>query len=140
MLKLTRLLMLIAAAALAAGPVMACCLTGHTQSAALYTSTETLPCHDAASPSGHEDAKAEQPAPLPVDCPECVDCDSAVMQAQSFDHSVSLTQLTPEVHFAVIAARFEGFEHKATILATGPPGDPPLPLSTPMSLKQRLLI
>lgn len=140
MLKLTRLLILIAVALVVTQPIMACCLTGHAEPAASHTSIEAAPCHGEASPSSHVDTKTDQPSPSTMDCPGCLDCDSAVMQAQSFQNGVTLTQLSSETPMAVITSRFEGFEHTATIFKTGPPGDPPLPLSTPIILKQRLLI
>ncbi|MEM6415590.1 MAG: hypothetical protein AAF720_13150 [Pseudomonadota bacterium] len=140
MLKLTRLLILIAVALVATQPIMACCLTGHAEPAASHTSIEAAPCHGEASLSSHGDTKTDQPSPSPMDCPGCLDCDSAVMQAQSFENGVTFTQLSPEIPVTVIASRFEGFGHSETIFKTGPPGDPPLPLSTPITLKQRLLI
>ncbi|MEL7322552.1 MAG: hypothetical protein AAFN03_11215 [Pseudomonadota bacterium] len=140
MLKLTRLLILIAVVLVATQPVMACCLTGHAEPAASHTSVEAPPCHGEASPASHGDTKTDQPSPSPMDCPGCLDCDSAVMQAQSFENGVTLTQLSSETPMAVIASRFEGFGHTETVFKTGPPGDAPAPLSTPITLKQRLLI
>lgn len=140
MLKLTRLLILIAVALVATQPIMACCLTGHAESAASHTSVEAPPCHGEAPLSTHGDSKTDQQPPAPMDCPGCLDCDSAVMQAQSFETGALLTQLSPEMSLAVITSRFEGFGHTETIFKTGPPGDPPLPISTPITLKQRLLI
>ena len=140
MLKLTRLLFLIAVALVATQPIMACCLAGHAEPAASDTSVEAPPCHGEAPLSALGDNETDQQPPSPMDCPGCLDCDSAVMQAQSFENGALLTQLSPEIPLAVIASRFEGFGHTETIFKTGPPGDPPLPLSTPITLKQRLLI
>lgn len=140
MLKLTRLLILIAVALVATQPIMACCLAGHAEPAASHTSVDVPPCHGEAPLSAHGDGKTGQQPPAPMDCPSCLDCDSAVMQAQSFENGALLKQLSPEIPLAVIASRFEGFGHTETIFKTGPPGDPPLPLSTPIILKQRLLI
>jgi len=140
MLKLTRLLILIAVALVATLPIMACCLAGHAEPAASHTSVETPPCHGEAPLSAHGDSETGQQPPAPTDCPGCLDGDSAVMHAQSFENGALLTQVSPEIPLAVIASRFEGFGHAETIFKTGPPGDPPLPRATPITLKQRLLI
>jgi hypothetical protein len=141
MLKLTRLLILIAVALVATQPIMACCLAGHAEPVASHTSVDKPPCHGEAPLSAHGDSKMDQQQlPAPMDCPGCLDCDSAVMQAQTFETGALLTQLSPEIPLAVIDSRFEGFGQAETIFKTGPPGDPPLPLSTPITLKQRLLI
>lgn len=140
MLKLTRLLILIAVALVATQPIMACCLAGHAEPAASHTSVEAPPCHGEAPLSAHGDSETDQQKPAPMDCPGCLDCDSAVMQAQSFENGALLTQLSAEIPLAVIASQFEGFGHTETVFKTGPPGDPTLPLSTPITLKQRLLI
>lgn len=140
MLKLTRLLILISVAFLAARPVMACCLTGHGETAMAEMKVESPPCHDEVAAGHHGAAEEKQKPSSPFDCPGCIDCDTAVMQAHSVDDGAVLNQLPSEIPFIVLAARFDGFEHKSTVFKTGPPGDPPLPLPTPITLKQRLLI
>ena len=140
MLKLTRLFMLIAVALAAAQPVMACCLAGHADVVAVQNSTETAPCHGEMSLSGHGKTVEAKHLPSPTECPGCLDCDTAVMQAQSFDSGVLLTKDSQETPLTILSARFDGFEHKITVFTTGPPGDRPVHRPTPITLKQRLLI
>ena len=139
MFKLTRLMILLAVATLVAQPVMACCLTGHVDAAAEAQMTAE-PCHDtteAMDPSAMDTSHDMQG---PMDCPGCLDCDAASMQAQSIDDSGLLTQSPSEVPMAVLSAKFEGFGHESIVYKTGPPSDPRLPFPTPVTLKQRLLI
>lgn len=140
MLKLTRLLVLISVALLAARPVMACCLTGHGEPAVSDIQTEAPPCHGEASVPHQQTAEKQHTPPLPADCPGCFDCDSAIMQAQTVNNDILLAQPSSEIPLAILEARFVGFEQKAVVLKTGPPGDPPPLLHTPITLKQRLLI
>ena len=140
MLNLSRLLILIAVAIVAARPVMACCLTGHGEPVLAEAATETPPCHGDTSSTHETNAADEDVDRATADCPGCFDCDAAMMQAHTVDDGALLTQLPTEIPLAVLASRFEGFEHKATVFKTGPPGDPPLTTLTPITLKQRLLI
>ena len=140
MLKLTRLFMLIAVALVATQPVMACCLTGHADAVAAQSSTETPPCHGEKSHSDHGKTDQANHLPSPTECPGCLDCDTAVMQAQSFDSGVLLTKDSQETPLTISSARFDGFEHKTMVFTTGPPGDLPVHRPTPITLKQRLLI
>ena len=131
MLKLTRLMLLLAVAFMAARPVMACCITGHTGAQSTVQSID--------APS---DASGEMPDQMqdPMECPGCFDCDSAILQAQTLDEGVVLATSPSEIPIAVLTARFEGFEHSSVALSAGPPGNPPPFRLTPISLKQRLLI
>ena len=140
MFKLTSLMILIVVAAFAVQPVMACCLTGHGEAAIADADTATPSCHDATESMSDVSLGVSHEMPGPVDCPGCLDCDSAIMQAQSIDDSALLTQLLSDVPIAVLSAKFTGFGYKTTVYKTGPPVDPPLKASTPISLKQRLLI
>lgn len=140
MLNLTRLFVLIAAAALLAQPVMACCMAGHGDAHALAVSTDASPCHDAREDMDHVSSDASHPMPSSMDCPGCLNCDSALMQAQSADVAVALASTTIDAPISILETRFDGFQHASTVLKTGPPGDTPLPLFTPITLKQRLLI
>lgn len=140
MLQLIRLLVLISVAFLAAGPVMACCLTGHGEPAVADIQTEEPPCHGEPS-TPHQQTVEKQHTPfLPADCPGGFDCDSAMMQAHTANSDILLAQPSSEIPLATLEARFVGFEQKAVVLKTGPPGDPPPLFHTPISLKQRLLI
>jgi len=140
MLKLTRLLILVSVAILATQPVMACCLTGHGEPAITEAASEAPPCHGEV-PAQHQTSNTgDHDQPTPADCPGCFDCDSAIMQAQTFDTNILLTQSSNQAPLAIIAARFDGFEYKPVVLKTGPPGDPPPTHYTPITLKQRLLI
>lgn len=144
MLKLTRLMILVAVAFMVARPVMACCITGHNEAPSSVHSAETPSCHDAADSSEHtsSDTSGEMPGDMqgPMECPGCFDCDSAIMQAQTFDEGAVLTESLSEIPVALLTARFEGFHHNSTVLTTGPPGHAPPTNSTPITLKQRLLI
>ncbi|MBR9835066.1 MAG: hypothetical protein GYB42_07715 [Alphaproteobacteria bacterium] len=140
MLKLTRLLMLIAVAALVARPVMACCMVGHAQPVVSQAKVEAPSCHTDQSSSVHDQMRHEQAPQSPLDCPGCLDCDTAIMQAQSADHGMLLPQVTSQMPIIAVASRFAGFEHKPIILKTGPPDVPPDTYPTPITLKQRLLI
>lgn len=73
-------------------------------------------------------------------CSGCADCDGAVMQAQIYDKSATPASGPSETPIRILDARFEGFGHRAIALKTGPPGDAPFLRSTPIALKQRLLI
>ncbi len=140
MLKLTRLLILIAVAAIVAQPVMACCLTGHGEPQITQASADMPLCHGEQTAPEHSEQNSDHERPSPADCPGCIDCDAGVMQAQSFDDGTLLVQTSTEFPVAILTARFEGFGHKSTVLKTGPPGDPPRIHTTPITLKQRLLI
>ncbi len=140
MLKLTRLMILVAVAFMAARPVMACCVTGHNEAPSSVHSTEAPSCHDAADSLEHASSDTTGQMQGPVDCPGCFDCDSAIMQAQTFDEGAVLTASASEIPVALLTARFEGFQHTSTVLATGPPGHAPPTRPTPITLKQRLLI
>lgn len=140
MLNLTRFLILIAVAVMAARPVMACCLTGHGEPQITQASADMPPCHGEQSAPEHSEQTGDHERPSPADCPGCFDCDAGVMQAQSFDDGTLLVQNSTEIPVAILTARFEGFEHKSIVLKTGPPGDPPRIHTTPITLKQRLLI
>lgn len=76
----------------------------------------------------------------PMECPGCFDCDSAIMQAQTFDEGTVLTASPSEIPIASLTTRFEGFEHNSVVFATGPPGAFSPSWPTPITLKQRLLI
>lgn len=140
MLNLTRLFILIAVALVATQPVMACCLAGHADAVTVQSPPETLPCHGEMSHSDHGKTDAIYHLPSPTECPGCLDCDTAVTQAQSFDTNVLLTKDSQETSLTALTARFDGFEHKTTVFTTGPPGDPTISRPTPITLKQRLLI
>lgn len=134
MSKLTRLLMLLAVALLAARPVMACCLDGHPVSHMAPTDVETSPCHDV-----QDTIPAGLSGEAPVDCPSQLDCETALRHAQTFDDGTLLASVLKDVPLPAVLARFDGFEAPRLVLKTGPPGDPPPLTTTPVRLKQRLL-
>ena len=140
MLKLTRLLMLIAVASLAAGPVMACCMTGHAQPAASQETAEVPPCHGERTHSAQDEASLGDEPQLPLECPGCLDCDTAMLQAQSVTEGALLTHIDSGVAAPDLSPRAVTFEPKPFVFKTGPPGDPATALGTPVTLKQRLLI
>jgi len=132
----TRLLMILAVAAFAAGPVMACCMTGHAQTGETIIQAEAPPCHgnmeaEAATPMSHDN---------PADCPGCADCESAMLAAKTADQAKVLTSADDLQLSPVEANRWTGYETPRILRTTGPPrlslGLP----NTPISLKQRLLV
>ena len=139
MLKLTRFLILIAVALTAARPVMACCFTGHGVSHMTEAAAEASPCHG-------EQQGAEQHAPTPsdaanlFDCPGCADCNIAVANTSVSVPDAVLAAGALEIPFTALSTHFEAREFTPLALKTGPPGAPPALRSTPVSLKQRLLI
>lgn len=140
MLKLTRLLILVSVAILAARPVMACCLTGHNAPAALEVQNETPPCHGEAPDTDEANTINILADRGLSDCPGCSDCDTAMIQTHTADDGALLTQPPTETPVAALAARFVGFELESIVLKTGPPDDPSFFHYTPITLKQRLLI
>jgi len=134
----SRLFAFLAVALLAAQPVMACCLVGQAAAAQETSQVASPPCHDSGMQMAPaQNANTEQDSD---ECPGCYDCNSALMQAQASDDSTALSASSAEVSYVVLAAEYPGFGHDPVIFKTGPPGEPSLPLSTPITLKQRLLI
>lgn len=136
-----RFFSVLAVALLAAQPVMACCLTGHAQPAATEMSAD-MPCHDAInSGPDHKDAAGpsteNQNGP---DCPGCPDCNASTMQAQPSADETYQSKSAADFEFAAIEIRFTGFVPRSLVQATGPPRNWSLPVISPITLKQRLLI
>ncbi|MGV6821001.1 MAG: hypothetical protein ACWA5T_10965 [Parvularcula sp.] len=140
MLKLTRHLLLIAVAFLAARPAMACCLAGHDAADPSVSESGSPPCHESKGHAADETIHQDGQAPMPTDCPGCPDCQSVVMAAHSVTYGAVLTGASNDLPLATIANRFAGFEFKPTVLTTGPPDYRPPPAQTPIALQQRLLI
>ncbi len=135
-----RLLILIAVALTAARPVMACCLAGHDEAHGAETAVQAPPCHGVPQEGArHVPAAASDPF-NPFDCPGCVDCNVAVANADVPVADAVLAAGASEIPFTVLSTPFEAREFTPLALKTGPPGDPPALRSTPVSLKQRLLI
>lgn len=142
MLSLVRLMLLIAVAALATSPVMACCLSGHNGPQPEIIEVEASHCHgDHDQTQGSAAQQEHRNLPSPIDCPGCLDCDVGTLQAQSIEDG-ALNNQTPskDVQIAIRASHFDGFEHNAVVFKTGPPGYSPGRPDTPVILKQRLLI
>lgn len=133
-----RFLAILAVAIVAAQPVMACCLAGHAEAQIAQMSAEP-PCHGDthdAAPGAQTDA---HDLANPRDCPGCPDCDRAAIGAQNFDDQAVLATGPSETPAGETATDFAGFEPRRVVLTTGPPRDPPLLHSSPVTLKQRLL-
>lgn len=142
MVNLTRLMILVAVAFVAARPAMACCLTGHGEPAAVETvgDADGQPCHDMAPGAASALSEAPDETLDRFDCPDgCASCDRAVAQAQSASDAVLPPANGPEAT-TILTAQFAGFEPSAFVLKTGPPGAAPPELRTPIALKQRLLV
>lgn len=132
----TRLLLILAVAAFAASPVMACCMTGHAQAGAEIIQAEAPPCHG--------NAEAEAAAPMshdtPADCPGCADCETAMLPAKTADQAVILSSVDDLQLLPVEVSGWTGYETPRMLRTTGPPPAPPGRPNTPISLKQRLLV
>lgn len=142
MLKLARLMMLFAVAAFATSPVMACCLNGHADHEAEIVEVASSHCHgNPAQPETAETSEEHPGYPSPIDCLGCLDCDMGVLQAKSIEIGALSNQSNSDsIHIAYHVTEFVGFEHKAIVLKTGPPGLLDRQPDTPLRLKQRLLI
>lgn len=140
MLKLTRLLVLIAVALMASRPVMACCFTGHEVSHMAEAAAQAQPCHGDQQEAERRAPAAPSHAATPFDCPGCADCNIAVAKTGVSVPDAVLAAGASEIPFTVLSAQFEAREFTPLALKTGPPGDPPALRATPVSLKQRLLI
>ncbi|MFH1517225.1 MAG: hypothetical protein ABIH17_05000 [Pseudomonadota bacterium] len=141
MLSLSRLVIMVIVAIFAAQPVMACCLTGHEAPSVVAEQAEPS-CHgDTHDNAAETQAGVTDTSTGPLDCPGCPDCDSLIMAVQAPDYTGILTASAPETAVAMAPKmEFAGFEPQFHTLATGPPRDVSLPLRSPISLKQRLLI
>ena len=145
MLKLTRLIVLIAVALLAARPAMACCASGHDTVPDQEIAAEDTSCQGKGGMAAHtthapDEAPAE-PASHTDDCPGCSICTTAMAHAQTFDDARVLVQAQSDAPVAVLAARANDTRFKAVPLKTGgPPGTLPRRHDTPITLKQRLLV
>jgi len=128
--------MILAVAAFAASPVMACCMTGLAQ-----TGEATI---EAKAPSCHGNMEAEAATPMshdtPADCPGCADCESAMLAAKTADQATMLASADDLQLSPVEINRWTGYETPRTLRTTGPPRAPPGLPNTPISLKQRLLV
>ncbi len=133
---LTRLFMLLAIAAFAASPVMACCITGHAQASAATIQAEAPPCHG----NMESEAAAPMSQDTPADCPGCGDCEAAMLAAETADQATVLTSTDDLQLLPIEVNRWTGYETPRILRTTGPPrASPGLP-DTPISLKQRLLV
>lgn len=122
------------AALFAANPVMACCFGGVANVAA-DDATHSPPCHTAADEfEAPNHSGGQQP---------CLDCCDSELAAPASDAKLAAPLASSEIHARpVLAASFPIAlaEPVVSLLKTGPPGDPPRQLQTPLALKQRFLI
>ncbi len=140
MLNVTRLLIVMSVAILAAHPVMACCLTGHGEPVVSNADVETHPCHSHEADGENATPAATDREKLPEECAGGLICDTAIVQAQTVEAGALTPQLSSEIPYASVAVRFDGFEHKTIVFTTGPPGERPILRNSPITLKQRLLV
>jgi len=133
---LTRLCLTLVVVTFAAGPVIDCCLLGHAEASVAVSQTDAPPCHGAA-----DDASQPQPSPQEhSECPGCTDCDAPMLQATAMDNAVAPAS-GHELQPAPVAARqWSGFDTPLVVRTTGPPSSSPPIRTSPISLKQRLLI
>lgn len=132
----TRLLMILAVAAFAATPIMACCMTGHAQTHAMTIQAEAPHCHDDMQPGAGKPVSGDMVA----DCPGCADCEPAMLGARSTDQATLLASAGQVQLSPVKADRRTGYDTPRTLQTTGPPRASPRLPTTPVSLKQRLLV
>lgn len=142
MLKLARLMMLIAVAAFATSPVMACCLNGHAGSETGFVEVAASHCHGkSAEPQTAESLEEHAQFPSPTSCPGCLNCDLGILQAQSIeDGALNNPPTFDDILIVHHEMQFVGFEYETIVLKTGPPEIFDRRPDTPLSLKQRLLI
>lgn len=120
----------LAAAVMAAGPVLSCCAAGHTDATSLAAGhgAEMPPCHGA-------------PDPQPLD--ECGGCASCATSAAAPELVVATVLLVTYSDLDDPGTRPEfasGVSLGTPPEATGPPPRTPFAAPTPISLRQRLLI
>ncbi len=116
---------------------MACCMTGHAQTGEAIIQAEAPPCHGT--------MKSETAAPMSkdttADSPGCADCETAMLASKTADQSTVLTSADDFQLLPVEVNRWTGYETPRILRTTGPPRvTTGLPTSTPISLKQRLLV
>ncbi len=114
-------------------PLLACCLTGFAETEAVAELVQDSPCHgDGAEPAKQTDTDSI--------CPDCADCDPVMLKANGSDGLAGLLyRYTPE-HPSLQGQYQPLVAAPDRQRATGPPRAPPLPVATPVSLSQRLLI
>lgn len=132
----TRLFMLLAIMVFAASPLMACCTSGHAQTAADTIQSEASPCHNNAS------AKSTKPIPadIPSDCPGCIDCESTILQVQTTDQTTVPPLIEVQQQLLIMVGSWIKYDEPYVLHKTAPPPAPPRLHTTPTSLKQRLLV
>lgn len=145
MMPLARFLSIFALIAMISAPAMACCITGHHNGndhqpgqvlePAAYTGTHN--CHDPVI----EGSIPQPPAdPTPSECMDYVDCDSTMSNADRAFKLATMSSLESIDLPSVMLARFQGFEPPRLSRTTGPPFLLVFGQSTPVGLKQLLLI
>jgi len=99
------------------------------------------------APPCHSDRQgAKQHAPAPSDtanlfgCPGCADCNIAIVQAVSSVADAALAAGASEIPHTALSEQYVTQAFTPLAMKTGPPGATPGLLSTPITLKQRLLI
>ena len=132
----TRLFIFLAVVAFAATPIMACCMTGNAQSGAQAIQAEAPPCH------GDLAAEAAEPmsGDTPADCPSFADCESTMLAVVTADQVTVLSSADNHRLLPVEVNLWTGHEAPRIQCTTGPPRASPGLLSTPISMKQRLLV
>ena len=145
MMLLARFLSIFALVTMMSAPAMACCITGHHNGIddqpsqvlepATYTSTHN--CHDPII----EGSIPQPPAdPSPSECMDYVDCDSAMSNADRGFQLAIMSSLENIDLASAMLARFHGFDPPRLSRTTGPPFLMVFGRSTPVGLKQLLLI
>ena len=131
----TRLVMIVAAAFLAAQPVMACPMMLDDVEVLSVSGSQSHPCAEMAPAMNHGPEKRSSPS----DCPAGFDCPPMLMQAQADAIPAVTIGYPDQVFVAVTQEAPVTFLPERSVLKTGPPAAPDLPPLTPVSLKQRLL-
>lgn len=145
MMSIARFFSIFAIVAMISAPAMACCLSGHTDSAHVDISVH----HDAAAAASNYDCHdnmagmATNPSPTAPDDPDCtgcVDCEATLANADEVLQPAPVTgNQTPDL-ITSITIRFSGFDTPRLIQATGPPRLDQVAKPTLIQLKQILLI
>lgn len=136
MSTLVRLVFVLATVLFAAQPIAACYFSG--------AGTANAEGVVAAEPGCHDDMASSQVSTENTEkrsfCPSGSDCDEAMMQTMAGTDDVAFSQESEIVALPAVLAHFTGFDHIEIVRKTGPPGRQGLTKTTPLTLKQRLLL
>lgn len=138
---LRHIVLMILVALFAANPVMACCLSGHSQVTEVSAVEDTPPCHEIARSAPHSGVSgADVETQSETLCPGCTGCYSAILTASTAEDGIYLQKIDDTGMILPRQAHLVPASHAVLLRKTGPPGQRVVLAQTPVRLKQRLLI